>query len=60
MPLICDYLPVSITLDPRLTFPESVGRILPFQPLLKMSIRVLNVFFPAGGATIIDSFEHVD
>ena len=50
---------VHITLDPRLPFPDSVGGIFLVQPLLNKSIRVLNGF-PAGRATMIDSFEHVD
>ena len=50
---------ITITLDPRLPFPDSVGGIFLVQPLLKKSTRVLNGF-PAGGTPLIDSFEHVD
>ena len=51
----------SITLDPRLPFPDSVGGIFP-GPCSHSSKSVSGylMVFPAGGATIIDSFERVD
>ena len=49
-------------IDPRLPFTDSVEEFCLVQPLLKKSIRVSGYWmvFLAGGATMIDSFEHVD
>ena len=49
-----------ITLDPRLPFPDSVGRIIPGAATTQKSLPGYWMVFPAGGATLIDSFEHVD
>ena len=48
-----------ITSDPRLSFPDSVEGIFP-GPTTTQKLRVLNGIFPAGGATMIDSFERID
>ena len=47
-------------LDPRLPFPDSVGGIFPGPATTQKSLSGDWMVFPAGGATTIDSFEHVD
>ena len=50
----------SITLDSRLLFPDSVGGIFPGPATTQKVYHDIEWFFPAGGATLIISFEHVD
>ena len=47
-------------LDLRLPFPDSVGRIFPGPATTQKVHQGIELFIPAGGATMIDSFEHVD
>ena len=49
----------GITLDPRLPFPDSVGEMYPGPATTQKVHHGINGF-QAGGATMIDSFEHVD
>ena len=49
-----------ITLEPRLLFPDSVGGIFSCFSHYSKSLSGFSMVFPAGGATMIDSFEHVD
>ena len=51
-----------ITLDPRLPFTDSVGGIFPGPATTQKVYQGIEWFseFPAGGAMMIDSFEHVD
>ena len=51
---------VSATLETRLPFPDSVGGIFPGPATTQKVYQGIECFFPVGGATMIDSFEHVD
>ena len=49
-----------ITLDPRLPFPDSIGGIFPGPATSQKVYQGIEWFSPATGATMIDSFEHVN
>ena len=53
------HLPV-ITLDPRLPFPDSVRGIFPGPAATQKVYQGIEWFSQLAGATMIDSFEHVD
>ena len=52
-----DLFNMNITLDTRVPFSDSVGWIIPGPATTQ---KVYWNGFPAGGATMIDSFAHVD
>ena len=52
------FISYHITLDPRLPFLDSVGGIFSGQATTQKVYGWM--VFPAGGATLIDSFEHID
>ena len=51
----------SNTLDTSLPFPPTRSeKLFLVQPLFKKFTSVLTLVIPAGGATMIDGFEHVE